>query len=304
MGKTLITNIQKYSIHDGDGIRTTVFFKGCPLNCQWCHNPETKSFSREIMWDHEKCTRCQNCINTCPAKAISYCDGRIKTNNTSCTGCAVCIENCIYNARSIMGQELEVEELIKKIEQDMMFYESSNGGVTLSGGEVMAQDMDFLIALTKKLYRKGISINIDTCGMVPYSRFENILPYIDTFLYDIKLMDTNEHKKYTGCSNEEILSNLIRLAKDKAKIAIRLPIIGSVNDNMDHIKAVTNFLKNENINPAAIHLIPFHTFGKDKSVKLGKSDTSVDFYIPSQQQLLEYKEYIEKNGFSVVKIGG
>ena len=190
----LITNIQKYSIHDGDGIRTTVFFKGCPLKCVWCHNPETQRFEQEIQYDAEKCTGCGVCAKVCPNGAVTMEDGRPKLDKKLCKLCGKCENFCTQGIREIVGQEYPVKTLVKELMKDLMFYEQSGGGVTLSGGEVMAMSTDYVLAIAKALKKEEVSLTIDTCGYVPYEKFEAILPYVDTFLYDVKVMDPELHK--------------------------------------------------------------------------------------------------------------
>ena len=199
----LVTNIQKYSIHDGDGIRTSVFFKGCPLRCVWCHNPETQKYANQLLTSNEKCTGCGYCVPACPNHAIRIVDGKSQTDMSLCKVCGKCTEVCPQNIRETAGREYTVPELVKELRKDEMFYEESGGGVTLSGGEVMAMDMDYIEALVKKLYRFGITVTIDTCGYASYENYQRILPFTDTFLYDVKVMDR-------GKNIENILERTIR----------------------------------------------------------------------------------------------
>ena len=177
-----VTNIQKFSIHDGDGIRTSVFFKGCPLRCEWCHNPETQRYEREIQYDHDKCTGCGACVEACPNQAILLKDGKAATDREACTLCGRCENFCPAGIRETVGREYTVKSLVKELMKDQIFYEDSGGGVTLSGGEAMAVDKDYLLAVAKELKRQDVSLTIDTCGYVPYEKFQTILPYVDTFL--------------------------------------------------------------------------------------------------------------------------
>lgn len=247
---SLITSIQKYSIHDGDGIRTTVFFKGCQLRCVWCHNPETQSYKKQMLYDAERCTGCRNCEPACPNRAIRGEEGKVFTDMRLCDGCGTCVDFCNQNLREIVGREYSVDELVKELKKDEMFYEESGGGVTLSGGEVMTADMDYVEELAKKLYRHGITVTIDTCGQAPYENFARILPYVDTFLYDIKTMDSQIHKKYMGAGNETILSNLERLSAAGARIYIRIPTIKEVNGTDEDMKAMIKYLQEKNIRVA------------------------------------------------------
>ena len=226
-----ITNIQKFSVHDGDGIRTSVFFKGCPLRCQWCHNPETQRYEREMQYDPEKCTGCGACAKICSSQAITMKDGRPVLDRKACTLCGKCENFCPAGIREAVGREYTVKELVKELMKDQIFYEDSGGGVTFSGGEVMTMDMEYLLAAAKELKKQDVTLTIDTCGHVPYEKFQAILPYVDTFLYDIKVMDSQRHKQYMGVDNKLILENLVRLARDGARIYIRIPVIKEVNGN-------------------------------------------------------------------------
>lgn len=305
MKQPLIYDIQKYSIHDGDGIRTTVFFKGCPLHCRWCHNPESQNFYRDFMFSSEKCTGCGACVRGCGQGAIAISrSGEAETDRSKCVKCGVCTEYCLNSARSIAGKTYAIDELVHEIVKDEMFYEQSGGGVTLSGGEVMAQDAEYIEKLVKLLFEKGFSVNIDTCGYAPYERFERILPYTDTFLYDIKAMDSTQHERFTGAGNELILENLKKLSGAGARIYLRLPLIGNVNANEEFISSVIEFLKS-GVNVCQINLLPYHSIGKSKYERLGREyDTAELFKVPSDEQLRKFVKLFCQNGFTHVKIGG
>lgn len=298
-----IINIQKFSIHDGEGIRTTVFFKGCPLSCRWCHNPESQNFSNEIMFYSDRCTGCGSCIAHCPQKAISLQNGLAYTNPELCNKCGVCTEYCNNEARALIGENKKVDDLVNKLAKDYMFYEESGGGVTLSGGEVMCQNMDYIEEVAKKLCKKGISVDIDTCGYAPFENFERIIPYVDTFLYDMKAMNTETHKKFIGVENALILENLEKLAKKKAKINIRIPVIEGVNACDEEQDAMISFVK-EKVGYVKVNLLPYHDTGKDKYERLGREYQ--DSYIgkPTNERMEELKEKWNNAGFSNVKIGG
>ena len=251
-----ITNIQKYSIHDGDGIRTTVFFKGCPLKCVWCHNPETQRFERELQYDKEKCIGCGACAKVCPQSAISMTEGKPVLDKSLCNLCGKCENYCPEGIRETVGEEYPVKELVKELMKDLMFYEQSGGGVTLSGGEVMAMSTEYVLEIAKALKKEEISLTIDTCGYVPYDKFEAVLPYVDTFLYDVKVMNPELHKKYIGVDNRLILENLVKLSDAGARIYIRIPTVKEVNGNDENMKATIQFLKEHNIHPAQVNLLP------------------------------------------------
>lgn len=301
---SLITNVQKFSIHDGDGIRTSVFFKGCPLKCEWCHNPETQRFEKEMQCDKEKCVGCGTCAKVCPNGAISMENGKPEMKKDACTFCGKCVNFCPIGIREIIGREYSVKELIKELMKDQMFYEESGGGVTLSGGEVMAMDIDYILAIAKELKRQDVTLTIDTCGYVPYEKFQAILPYVHTFLYDVKVMDSKLHKKYIGVDNQLILDNLIRLAADGARIYIRIPTIKEVNGNEKNMKKTIAFLKEHDIHPAQINLLPYHDTGSGKYSKLDMEYKGTDLHAPEKEEMESFVRLFVESGFQNTKIGG
>ena len=298
-----VINIQRFSVHDGDGIRTTIFFKGCYLNCQWCHNPESQKFTPEIMINKERCTGCGSCEHVCPNEAVSVKNGKAFTDRSKCEACGKCTDYCLQNIREIAGRTYTVQELIRIVEKDYMFYEESFGGVTLSGGEVMAQNMDYILDLAKRLKRKGYDVTIDTCGYAPQKNFEQILPYADTFLYDVKVMDVEKHKKYIGQGNDLILSNLKYLSDHGARIYIRIPVIGGVNESDEDMEQIITYLK-ENIQVAQVNLLPYHDIASSKYERLDTKYDGEEFFVPSQERMEELQQMFQKNGFQNTKIGG
>lgn len=300
----LITNIQKYSIHDGDGIRTSVFFKGCPLRCVWCHNPETHMFHSQILTNREKCTGCGACVSVCPKKAIQIVDGKAVTDHELCDGCGTCVDYCLLNIREVAGTEYTVKELVKELKKDEMFYEESGGGVTLSGGEVMCADMDFVEELARELNHQGITVTIDTSGYAPYEHFERILPYTETFLYDVKAIDNEVHQKYIGVDNTLILENLEKLSKDGARIYIRIPTVKGVNADDRSMALVISWLKEHNIQVAQVNLLPYHNTGSSKYGRLEKAYGGEAFETPSKEEMEHFADLFKKAGFHNTKIGG
>jgi len=300
----VVFNIQKFSIHDGPGIRTTVFFKGCPLDCKWCHNPESKRSDIEMIVDYEKCIACKRCVYICKKNAIeidldseTY---KFKHNQVECNWCGECVYNCVSNAREIIGNINTVDEVFDEIMKDKVFYDSSGGGVTLSGGEPLMQS-EFIYKLLLKLKEANIHTAIDTSGFVNFSVFERIVPYTDLFLYDIKTINDEDHKKYIGVSNKLIIENLLKLNNIHNNINIRLVIIEGVNANIAHINGVLNLLKETKIQD--INLLPYHDISGNKYKKLGLKYDGSDFSVPSDNKMNEYKNLIEQKGFNV-KIGG
>ena len=299
-----ITNIQKFSIHDGDGIRTSVFFKGCPLKCEWCHNPETQRYEREMQFDPGKCTGCGACVKACPSQALAMKDGRPVLDKEACTLCGRCENYCPAGIREIVGREYTVKELVKELMKDQIFYEDSGGGVTLSGGEVMTMDMDYILAVARELKRQDITLTIDTCGYVQYERLQALLPYVNTFLYDVKVMDPELHKKYIGADNKLILENLVRLARDGARIYIRIPTIKEVNGNEKNMKETIAFLKEHDIHPAQVNLLPYHDTGSGKYPKLDMEYKGTDLHAPDKEEMKSFVQLFADAGFANTKIGG
>lgn len=299
-----VTSIQKYSIHDGDGIRTTVFFKGCPLKCIWCHNPETQSYDKQVMHNKEQCVGCQACAQACPHDAITYRDGKVYTDTSKCEKCGTCLDYCVGNLREITGTEYTIKQIVDEVIKDEMFYEESGGGVTLSGGEVMTMDMDFIEDLVKALYKKGISISIDTCGFAKYENFTRILPYVNTFLYDLKAVDNEIHRQYVGVDNTLILDNLKKLSHDGARIYIRIPTIREVNGTKESMNQVIDFLIDNHIGVAQVNLLPYHNTGMGKYEKMGTTYEGVQLSAPSKEEMEQFVSLFQDRGFKNTKIGG
>ena len=300
-----VTNIQKYSIHDGDGIRTTVFFKGCHLKCLWCHNPETQRFEPELQVDTAKCTGCGRCAAVCPHDAITVsAEGKAVIDRSKCTVCGKCQDVCLGNLRIVVGREYTVKELVKILLQDQMFYEESGGGVTLSGGEVMAMDIDYLLSLVKALHREGIDVTIDTCGQAPYSSYEAIMPYVHTWLYDVKVMDEDKHRKYIGMGNKVILDNLRKIAAAGARIYIRIPTVKEVNGDCESMQQIIDFLRENDIRPRQVNLLPYHSTGSHKYGKLGRDYLAAGLTAPSDEEMQTFVKQWNEAGFANVKIGG
>ncbi|MGO1527231.1 MAG: trans-4-hydroxy-L-proline dehydratase activase [Senegalia sp. (in: firmicutes)] len=300
MNNAVVMNIQKYSIHDGPGIRTTVFLKGCPLDCWWCHNPESQNFNFELMFFKDKCSGCGLCAKKCKQEAISIKDSLAITDNSKCILCGKCSEVCINQARKLVGKEFSSKELMKEIKKDEIFYEESDGGVTFSGGEPLLQ-IEFLEEILKLCKEHGIHTTVDTSGYSDFSNFERIIEYTDLFLYDIKHLDDNMHKKYMGVSNKLIKENLKKLSDKNANIFVRVPIIRGINDDDKNIGETIEFLKDINI--SKLNLLPYHKMGMEKYSRISKKYKLTGEEKPSDDEmekiLLKFKE-LNTN----IKIGG
>jgi len=229
-------DVQRFSIHDGPGIRTTVFLKGCPLRCEWCHNPEGISPDNNLFFQPDRCLGCGYCFGVCPNKAHQMIDGEHVLDRDSCSVCGICANECWPKAIEIVGRNVSVEDVIDEVLRDKPFYETSGGGMTLSGGEPMMQ-IDFTEALLIQAKAKDVHCCVETCGFTDPSGFERIIPYVDLFLYDIKDMDDDKHQEFTGASNKQVLSNLKMLHDRGVPIVLRFPVLTGYNDREDHFAA-------------------------------------------------------------------
>ena len=267
--KGTITGIKRMAVHDGVGLRTTVFLKGCPLRCIWCHNPETLSFEKEMGFYRHKCIACGSCITACPTGAISK---ELELDGDKCIHCDRCTAVCPASARELYGAAWESRTLAEKVLEDRDFFRSSGGGVTLSGGECLCQ-IDFAEELAKHFFKEGISVDIDTCGHVSFSAFERIIPYTDEFLYDLKAIDPEVHRRCTGRDNRLILENLQRLDDLGCKVEIRYPYVVGYNDGQcEKIGAFLAGLKNIK----RIKVLGYHGFAASKYRALSRVNTLPD----------------------------
>lgn len=292
-----IVKIQRFSVNDGDGIRTTLFLEGCPLKCRWCSNPDSWSNIVKLGISKDKCIGCKKCIEVCP-KNITSLFNRDEVNS-KCDLCGNCIKYCTQNAISQMTKKMTTDEVIKYIEKDLVFFLNSNGGVTFSGGEPTYQ-LEFLRELVCHFYNKGIHITIETCGLFNFEKCKDILEKIDHIFVDIKHMDNKKHKEYTCSSNELILENIKKMSELNKSMVIRIPVIPGFNDSIKNIKDTANFVKETLINPK-IELLPYHMFGIDKYKDLGLEEFIYKYEVPSTNRMNILEEIVKSCHVEVVK---
>lgn len=261
MNKGIVFNIQKFSIHDGPGIRTTVFLKGCPLRCQWCSNPESQLEKIQILYDWEKCAQCHKCVNICPQNAISLEKVNIHIESKKCVGCLQCVHHCPSTALSYEGEYKTVDEVVKICLQDKDFYEESNGGVTISGGEGMSQP-EFVKELIQELKKEKIHIAIETTGYIDFPTFKKLASHFDLLLFDVKHYDSQKHYQGTGVHNEKIISNLRWAIGEGIEVLPRIPVIPDFNASIDDAKGLAELLLS--VGAKRVQLLPFHQFGEKK----------------------------------------
>lgn len=261
----MIFNIQKCSIHDGNGLRTLVFFKGCPLQCKWCANPESQSYSAEIMNSPAKCVGCGLCRTVCPKSAILE-DGTI--DRTLCNKCMKCVDICYAESKKTVGREYTIEELYKEIEKDKQFYKLYGGGVTFSGGEPLTYG-PYLKQIARKCHENGISVVVESCGYADYHSFSGALPYIDSMFMDVKQIDTQRHQELTGVGNELILENIRKISEYGIPVTIRTPIVPGMTDSEENIKGIAEFVAGLS-SVKEYELLAYHNFGEAKYTALGR----------------------------------
>ncbi len=297
----IIFDIKKFSIHDGPGIRTTIFLKGCPLQCAWCHNPEGISPNPEIHLWEQRCIACGECAEICPNSAVTFQDGLRLWDREICTRCGRCADICPAETVQLIGKTKNVPEIMAEVEKDIIYYDQSGGGVTFSGGEPLHQTR-FLKALLQKCKKLEIHTAVDTCGLSPWENFQEIIPFTDLFLFDIKLMNTDQHKEFTGASNKSILENLVRLIADGKKVVVRVPIIPGINDNPENIAETSTFLTSVR-GIKHIDILPYHRIASDKYRRMENEYSLKEIQPPSEEKMEIIASQFRTDGFTVT-IGG
>ncbi|MGN1410104.1 MAG: glycyl-radical enzyme activating protein [Eubacteriales bacterium] len=285
----IIFNIQKFCLHDGDGIRTSVFLKGCPLRCEWCHNPESQRAAPELMYHQNKCTACGKCVGICPAR------GKIIPDRSKCVACGDCVDICPNRANELCGITVTTEEVMAEVRKDKIFYQTSGGGMTVTGGEPSAQP-EFTLSLIRSAKRENISAAVETCGYGRADFFRQAAELGAVFLYDIKVMDSDRHKALTGVSNAQILDNLRMLMDMGADITLRLPLIPGVNDTEGDISALVSFMKENDGRFRHAEIMPYHKMGVGKATAIGRTAT---VYEEGEKFIDKWLQTFEKLGYKV-----
>ena len=295
----LVFSVMRFSAHDGPGIRTTVFFKGCPLSCRWCHNPEGRSFLPDRIYFEERCRRCLDCAAACPQHAIGEIEGTLHTS-AACALCGVCAEACMAEARQIAGRRYTLKALIAEVERDLIFFEDSGGGVTLSGGEPTAQPV-FAASFLNECRHRGIHTTIETCGFAQPDEFRSVALLADLVLFDLKLVDSARHRQYTGVPNQPILRNLEDLLVRRRPLTVRIPVIPGINDTPADLADFAAYL--EKIRPAAVELLPYHAIGAAKYRRLGLPYQMNGARPPEAPDLCRLRDVLLRAGLNVT-VGG
>jgi pyruvate formate lyase activating enzyme len=301
-----VYDIQGFSVQDGPGIRTTVFLKGCPLRCPWCHSPESQEFYAQLSLISIKCigvSKCGKCLDACSKNAISPATEqteiqRIQINRSLCNNCGDCAAVCFPKALTVCGTDYTVEELLRRVCKDIPFYEHSGGGVTISGGEALYQP-EFTRQILKSLKERGLHTALDTTGYVKYEIIETILPYTDLFLYDLKHMNSEQHKIAVGVPNELILKNAAKIARAGAKMQIRVPLIPHFNDSEENVKETGVFCKSLGEAITVIQLLPYHNLGAMKYQRIDNRKIVLEAAPPSDEKIRVIRELLESMGLPV-----
>ena len=290
-----VFNIQRYSTHDGPGVRTTVFLKGCPLRCFWCQNPESQSIQPVLMFRQDKCTLCGRCVEACPNHAINIIDGRVAVDRKICTACGACVRPgvCLAGTRKIEGKPMTVKEVMKQVVSDYSIYQNSGGGLTVSGGDCEAQP-EFTAALLQAAHEELINTCVEISGAFPWNTVKMITDHADYILYDLKCIDDKKHQTGTGVSNKHILENAKNLVREGKQIHFRTPLIPNFNDSREDIAATARFIREElGLNPARhLELLAYNNLGEDKYLRLGNEDKRPSYQRQANEYVRELNEII------------
>lgn len=296
-----IFNIQKFSVHDGPGIRTTVFMKGCPLRCRWCSNAESMNPQPELGIIRSICNLCGDCMEVCPKHAITIENKDIQIDRQKCDACGECVKVCSQEALTVYGRFVNVDDVMKEVRKDKAFYSGSEGGVTVSGGEPLRQ-WEFVREILKQCKNENIGTCLDTCGSVPDENLRHVLPYADNILYDLKVFDSEAHKEFTGVSNEQIKKNAETDVESDANILFRIPLIEGVNSSLDNIRETAGFIASLGAGQS-VELLPYHILGVGKYTTLDREYPGTDFKTPSEKNIQIIKDIFHQYGVNCA-VGG
>jgi pyruvate formate lyase activating enzyme len=296
----LIFDIQRFSLHDGPGIRTLVFMKGCPLACAWCSNPESQKTRPEVMYYEDKCIECFSCIAACPNSEVLKQKWPLVLDE--CQGCGSCVTACYAEARQLVGRRVTVEDVLAIVLRDDVFYEESGGGVTVGGGEPAIQ-AGFVTRFLKRCREHSLHTAVETCGFTSWDIFSRLLRHVDLLLMDIKHMDTDRHKTLTGVGNEQILENARRAAASGQDMIIRLPLIPGFNDEAGHLTKLGGFIRDELSPVRRVDILPYHSTGESKSIRLGKTYGLKGASLQSPAKITRVQKILQSHNL-MVKIGG
>ena len=304
MTKGIIVNIERFAVHDGPGIRTVIFVKGCPLRCQWCSTPESQTISLEMGYFVNKCLRCAKCAEVCPLKAITVSSsGEILTDRLLCDDCGKCVEVCTTGARKMVGKEVTLEQIVAEVEKDSIFYWNSGGGITLSGGEPTMQPK-FSLEILRACKERGIHTAMETCGYVEWDILDEMLKYLDLVYFDIKHVLSEEHERLTGKKNELILENCRKIVANypDLELIIRIPVIPGYNDSDENIESTAKFV-HQLEKAVRLELLPYHKFGVHMYRVLLRAYPLLDVEPPSEDRMHDLEELAKLCGIKV-QIGG
>jgi pyruvate formate lyase activating enzyme len=297
-----IFDIRRYSIHDGPGIRTAVFLKGCSLRCLWCHNPESVDPGPELMHWPGRCSRCYSCIKACPVGAVAKdAAGAVIIDRAKCDLCGKCAEACLYDAMQVVGREMSVEEVLGELERDKIFYDQSGGGVTLSGGDPLVQ-AGFAEAILDGCRSQGIHTALDTAGYSKNGILDRVAAKADLILFDLKCMDDARHRKFTGVSSTPIIDNLRRLAAGRTEVWVRIPLVAGVNDDDENTRRTIALLTSLKT-IKKVGLLPYHSGGLEKARRIGRESHFRKFETPSEERLAAIEAAFREAGFEVRRGG-
>lgn len=296
-----VFDIQRSSFYDGPGIRTTVFFKGCPLSCLWCHNPESQVCLSQLFFYYDNCTQCGKCVMVCNRNVHQINNLVHSINYENCELCGKCIEECSSGALKKAGTNMGISEIMDIVLADREFYEKSGGGITLSGGEPLMQ-FEFVLELLKTCKKQGINTCVETSGFIAHAKFSEVVDYIDVLLFDYKITNAGDHKKYTGVSNQIILENLDIAYQSGTLIILRCPIIQGINDTEEHFKGIAA-LDKKYPNLKGIELLPYHTIGNNKRISIGEEETLQHLETTPQELADEWLKRLKEKKITKVKMG-